>query len=78
VLPNPRASLRSLADGSHDPENPPRAEGGGPPAVLALRLLFRLSGTVAPTLAARRDCDIVPLFHDVAQPADLLCKGLQS
>jgi pimeloyl-ACP methyl ester carboxylesterase len=39
---------------SRDPENPPRAEAGGPPiAVLALRLLFRLSGAVAPLLAAR-------------------------
>jgi pimeloyl-ACP methyl ester carboxylesterase len=39
---------------SHDPENPPRAEGGGlPPALLALRLLFRLSGVIAPVLAAR-------------------------
>jgi pimeloyl-ACP methyl ester carboxylesterase len=39
---------------SHDPENPPRAEGGAlPMAVVALRLLFRLSGAVAPALAAR-------------------------
>jgi len=41
-------------ENSHDSENPPRAEGGGlPMAVLALRLLFRLSGVVAPVLAAR-------------------------
>jgi len=39
---------------SHDPENPPSAEGGGlPMAVVALRLLFRLSGAVAPAFAAR-------------------------
>lgn len=39
---------------SHDPENPPPVEGGGLPiAILALRLLFRLSGAVAPALAAR-------------------------
>jgi len=38
----------------HDPENPPRAEGDGlPMAVVALRLLFKLSGAVAPVLAAR-------------------------
>ncbi len=36
------------------PENPRRGEGGGPPAAVAvLRLLFRLSGAVAPALAAR-------------------------
>ncbi len=41
-------------ENSHDPENLPRAEGGGlPMAVVALRLLFRLSGAVAPVLAAR-------------------------
>ena len=39
---------------SHDSENPPSAEGGGLPlALVALRLLFRLSGVVAPVLAAR-------------------------
>ncbi len=39
---------------SHDPEIAPRAEGGALPiAVVALRLLFRLSGAVAPALAAR-------------------------
>ncbi len=39
---------------SHNPENPPRAEGGGLPlALVALRLLFGLSGAVAPALAAR-------------------------
>ena len=38
---------------SRDPEIPPRAEGGALPiAVVALRLLFRLSGAVAPLLAA--------------------------
>jgi len=39
---------------SRDRENPPRAEAAGPPlAILALRLVFRLSGAVAPRLAAR-------------------------
>jgi len=38
----------------HDPDNPPRAAGDAlPMAVVALRLLFRLSGAVAPALAAR-------------------------
>jgi pimeloyl-ACP methyl ester carboxylesterase len=39
---------------SHDSENPQRAEGSALPlALVALRLLFRLSGAVAPLLAAR-------------------------
>src|SRR6266705_1614313 len=39
---------------SHDPENPLSAkEGALPIPVLALRLLFRLSGAVTPALAAR-------------------------
>ncbi len=39
---------------SRDPGKSPRAEGGARPmAVVALRLLFRLSGAVAPALAAR-------------------------
>ncbi len=38
----------------HDPDNPPRAAGDAlPMAVVALRLLFKLSGVVAPALAAR-------------------------
>ena len=37
-----------------NPENPQRTEAGGlPPAVVALRMLFRLSGAVAPRWAAR-------------------------